>query len=58
MCEVPGALHTQGAALDAAAALCRYVDGDLVAEVPFLCERSLALMLLDCRCQMPADVIS
>ena len=27
MCEVPGALHTQGAALDAAAALCRYVMG-------------------------------
>ena len=48
ICEVPGALHTQGAALDAAAALCRYVDGDLVTEVPLLCERSLALMLLDC----------
>lgn len=44
--EVPSGYsqNAQGAALNAAASLCRYVDGDIVAEVPFICERSLALM--------------
>lgn len=44
--EVPSGYsqNAQGAALNAAASLCRYVDGDIVAEVPLICERSLALM--------------
>ena len=41
--------NAQGAALNAAASLCRYVDGDIVAEVPLICERSLALMRLGCQ---------
>ena len=45
-CQVPSGYsqNAQGAALNAAASLCRYVDGDIVAEVPLICERSLALM--------------
>ena len=48
--QVPSAYsqNPQLPALDAAATLCRHVDGDLVAEVPFICERSLALMPLRC----------
>ncbi|CAK9092596.1 unnamed protein product [Durusdinium trenchii] len=42
--EVSGSSRTQGIALDAAANLCRHLDGDIVGDLPFICERSLALL--------------
>lgn len=45
MLEVNG-VQTQGAALEAVASLCRRVEGDIVSEVPQLCDRALALLWL------------
>lgn len=45
-CQVSGSSRTQGIALDAAANLCRHLDGDIVGDLPFICERSLALLQL------------
>ncbi|CAJ1371480.1 unnamed protein product [Effrenium voratum] len=48
--EVQGSQRTKGAALDAAANLCRHAEGDIAAEVAMLCERSLAMF----SCGQPA----
>ena len=38
--------QTQGAALEAVASLCRRVEGDIVTDLPLLCDRALALLWL------------